>query len=96
MDIDTNTAISFCAFLVAFASLLGNSRKDAAKNEANMSELKTSIEFIKDKLNDMDKRFVRYERDVQDAKEIAIYARERAESAHKRLDRAGIDMNTSD
>ena len=92
MTFDTNTVIAFCAFLVGFAGLLSNSRKDAAKNESIQSEIRTSLDFIKEKLTSLDKKFDSLEEKEQETREIAIYARDRAEAAHSRLDRAGIDQ----
>lgn len=97
MTIDTNTAIAFCAFLVALVSLLANNKKDsiktAAKNEANQAEIRSDLKHIKDNTDTIADKLDRLEQKEQDTREIALSARDRAESAHKRLDRAGIDMH---
>ena len=95
MTIDTNTAIAFCAFLVALVSLLANNKKDsiktAAKNEANQAEIRSDLKHIKDNTDTIADKLDRLEQKEQDTREIALYARDRAEAAHSRLDRAGID-----
>lgn len=95
MTIDTNTAIAFCAFLVALVSLLTSNKKDsiksAAKQEATQAEMKSDLKHIRENTDTISVKLDRLEQKEQDTREIALYARDRAEAAHNRLDRAGID-----
>lgn len=83
--------IAFMGVCVAFASSLGNSRKDAERTAGRISEVIAKLDFISDDLKEMKADYRSVTRELQDVREIAIEAKASADSAHRRIDSAGLD-----
>lgn len=85
--------IAFVGVCVAFVGTLANAQKDNAKAEGRMAEIVTKLDFIGDDLKDMKASYRSVTNELQAVRDIANRAQESANSAHKRLDRAGIDIH---
>ncbi len=93
MDLATGISLGIAGFaaLVAFVTYLrGNVRADRQDAETQ-AETSTKLDFIANDLKDIKAENRRYSSELRDVREIAVHARERADAAHERLDRAGID-----
>lgn len=87
--------IALCAMLVGFAGVIGSLRKDEGKRQASFSHLDTSLAFIGDDTKEIKSELRGMRADVAEVRRIALEAQASAESAHKRLDIAGIATSQS-
>lgn len=85
--------IAFVGVCIAFVGFLANARNDSAKAEGRMGEIVTKLDFIGDDLKDLKASYRSVTSELQAVRDIATRAQESASSAHKRLDRAGIDRH---
>jgi len=85
--------ISLLAFFVSFATLWNNSKKDEGENKAANARVITELGFISNDLKEIKAEYRTTQNELKDVREIAEHASERAEAAHRRLDRAKIDIN---
>lgn len=83
--------ISMCVgiggFIVAIVTLMANSKRNNEEVSKREAETVAKLDFIGSDVKDIkaDQRVI--QRDISNVRDIAIQARDRAESAHKRLDR---------
>lgn len=82
-----STFVGVIGLLIAVATLMMNNKKntdEAAKREGTMG---TKLDFIGSDIKDIkaDQRVI--QRDINEVRDIALHARDRAEAAHNRLDR---------
>lgn len=66
----------------------GEVKTDAAKN----AEVITKLDFMSNDLKDIKADNRRTKSEINEVRQIAQHAQERADAAHNRLDRAGIDQ----
>ena len=85
--------IAFVGVCIAFAGSLSNARKDSERAAGRISEVIAKLDFISDDLKDIKADYRSVTRELQDVREIALKAAASADSAHKRIDGAGIDHN---
>ena len=93
LDLATGISLTIAGFaaLVAFVTYLrGNVREDKHAAE-DRAETSTKLDIISNDIKDIKAENRRYSSELRDVHEIAVHARERADAAHERLDRAGID-----
>jgi outer membrane murein-binding lipoprotein Lpp len=83
--------IAFVGVCIAFAGSLGNARKDSERAAGRISEVIAKLDFISDDLKEMKADYRSVTRELQDVRDIAVRAKASADSAHKRLDSAGIE-----
>ena len=103
---DTATAVSLTVAimgaLIALATYLRNGKKDAkaesqreASRDAEIvkrdTEIMTKLDFLGNDLKDIKADNRRTRDEVAEVRKIAQHASERADAAHRRLDRAGVD-----
>lgn len=90
------TCIGVAGFIIA-AITLGMKSREGSKEEAEFdATIGTKLDFISSDIKDIkaDQRSFRSE--INDVRRIAVLAQERAEAAHSRLDRSGIDDHVVD
>lgn len=87
--------IALCAMLIGFAGIIGSMRKEEGKRQASFSHLDTSLAFIGDDTKEIKSELRGMRTDLAEVREIAMQAQASAQSAHKRLDIAGIAMSQS-
>lgn len=93
MPIETiSLLIAFAGVCLALLNNVNSARHDSARNEGRMSEIMTKLDFIGDDIKDMKASYRSLTNEIQAVRDLAIEAQESAASAHKRLDRAGIDL----
>lgn len=83
--------IAFVGVCIAFIGFLGNARKDSERAAGRMSEVIAKLDFISDDLKEIKADYRSVTRELQDVRDIAVRAKASADSAHKRLDSAGIE-----
>lgn len=83
--------IAFVSVVIAFVGALSRAQTDHAKSERRSAEIVTKLDFIGDDIKDMKANYRNIAHELQAVREIAVNAAASASSAHKRLDRAGID-----
>lgn len=87
------TIVAVLALVVSFASWLANAKKDSGKQDAHNAIVLTKLDSIGANINDIKEDQRAFRKDLDEVKRIASHASERAEAAHNRLDRAGIDTH---
>lgn len=85
--------ISVCSVGIAFAVFMRNSRHDSGKQDQHNAEVVTKLDFIGEDVKDVKADQRAFQSQINDVRTIAINAYDKAESAHNRLDRAGIDKH---
>lgn len=73
--------------VVAVITLMINSKKNSDEHAKKDAAMDTKLDFIGSDIKDIkaDQRVI--QRDINEARDIAIYARDRAEAANNRIDR---------
>lgn len=87
--------VSFLGVTIAFAVFIANNKKDAGRQQEQNGQISTKLDFVTNDLKEIKANHRRNEEDMRETREIALKAYESASSAHKRLDRAGIDTHCS-
>lgn len=85
--------VTFGSFAVAFVAMLRNSSKDAAADKAFMAKMSAQLDAIEVTVQEIKAEMHAAEKEAEETRAIALYARDRAEAAHNRLDRAGVDTH---
>lgn len=82
-----STFVGVVGLLVAVATLALNRKRDGDEHAKREGTMGTKLDFIGSDIKDIkaDQRVI--QRDINDVRDIAIRARDRAEAAHNRLDR---------
>ena len=97
MDVGTAELALLVSALACGAALMGalrNTKKDTGEDAAKDARVMTELKFIGNDLKDIKAEYRSTREELKDIRGIAEHANERAEAAHHRLDRAGIDTNT--
>lgn len=82
-------AIIGCVIAVDGAGL--KQRSEVKKEEHYITTISTKLDFISEDVKDVKADQRSFQRDINEIRSIAIHAKERAESAHRRLDCIGLD-----
>lgn len=101
MQLDVVTAITatvaVLGFIIALATYVRGGKKniqeEAKENAENAGIVLTRLNSIDDGIRDIKAESRAMRTEIQQVRDIAQHANERAESAHSRLDRAGIDTH---
>ena len=82
-----STFVGVVGLLVAVATLMLSNKKTNDKHAKREGTMGTKLDFIGSDIKDIkaDQRVI--QRDINEVRDIAIRARDRAEAAHNRLDR---------
>lgn len=82
-----STCVGIGGLLIAIVTLMLNSKKTNDEHAKQEGTVGAKLDFIGSDIKDIkaDQRII--QRDVSDVRDIAIRAQDRAEAAHKRLDR---------
>lgn len=86
--------IAVLGFLVALASFLHDNKNDAKDEAKSDGRVLARLDSIDNGIRDIKAENRSMRKDMQEIRDIAQHANDRAESAHHRLDRAGIDIHT--
>lgn len=85
--------IALLGLVVSFATWLSKTKQDSGKQDAQNAIVNTKLDSIVDKVSEIKEDQRTFRADLEDVKAVAVHASERAEAAHNRLDRAGIDKH---
>lgn len=85
--------IALLSLVVAFATWLSKTKEDSGKQDAQNAIVNTKLDNIVDKVGEIKEDQRNFRTELEDVRGIAVHASERAEAAHNRLDRAGIDKH---
>ena len=85
--------IALLGLVVSFATWLSKTKQDSGKQDAHNAVVVTKLDGIGDNVNEIKEEMRTFRKDLEDVRKIATHASERAEAAHNRLDRAGIDKH---
>lgn len=83
--------IALLSLIVAFATWLSKTKQDSGKQDAHNAVVLTKLDGIGSNVSEIKKDMRTFRKDLDEVKTLAAHASERAEAAHNRLDRAGID-----
>lgn len=97
-----SVTIAILSFLVAFATYIRGGKQTVQGAAAERAETNLKLDFIGNDIKDIKAENRRTATEIQkmrenhntelgEVRDIAIHAQERAEAAHNRMDRAGID-----
>lgn len=93
MTIELGITIAMFTLALAFSTWLSGTKREAGKQDAHNAEVKTMLNNIGEDVKDIKAEHRNLRNEVNEAKRIAIHAQERAEAAHNRIDRSGIDAH---
>lgn len=85
--------IALLSLVVAFATWLSKTKQDSGKQDAHNAVVLTKLDAIGDNVSEIKEDQRTFRKDLEEVKSLAAHASERAEAAHNRLDRAGIDIH---
>lgn len=93
-EIATAVSITIAAMaaVIALATYVRGGKSEAKGDAAKDAEVITKLDFIGNDLKDIKADNRRTKSEVNEVRQIAMHAQERADAAHNRLDRAGIDV----
>lgn len=82
-----STFVGIGGFIVAIATLMTAAKKKNDEDSKTEATMGTKLDFIGSDIKDIkaDQRVI--QRDINEVRDIALHARERADAAHGRLDR---------
>lgn len=93
-----NGLVYMVPVIALIVSILTFHKSSKEKSESSASEqasrdatISTKLDFIAEDVKDVKAEQRAIQRNVNDVRDIAVKAKESADAAHRRLDRAGID-----
>lgn len=85
--------IALLGLVVSFATWLSKTKADSGKQDAHNAVVITKLDSIGDNVREIKERQTNLELRIDKVDKKATHASERADAAHNRLDRAGIDRH---
>lgn len=83
--------IAIVGCIIAVAGAGSKQRDEAKKEEHYITTISTKLDFISEDVKDVKADQRAFRRDINEVRNIAMNAKERADAAHQRLDRIGLD-----
>lgn len=80
------------SLIIAFATFFSKAKKEEGEQDAHNARVITKLDFIGEDVKDIKAEQRSFRTEINEIRSIATHASERAEAAHHRLDRAGIDV----
>lgn len=87
--VTATTAVIGC--VIAVLGFFRTGRSDVKADGTLSGEILTKLDFMQDDVKDIKAEYRRTREDIDEVRGIAMHAQERADAAHNRLDRAGVD-----
>lgn len=84
-------AIGVIGCVIAVTNLFSDKNKEAKGEEHTITAVSTKLDFIGEDVKDIKADQRVFQRDMNEVRSIALNAKERADAAHRRLDRIGLD-----
>lgn len=85
--------IALLGLVVSFATWLSKTKADSGKQDAHNAVVITKLDSISDNVREIKERQTSLEIRIGEVDKKATHACERADAAHNRMDRAGIDRH---
>lgn len=85
--------IAIIGCVVAVSGVGSRQRDEAKQEEHHIATISTKLDFIGEDVKDVKAEQRVFQRDMNDVRKLAMRASERAEAAHRRLDRIGLDKS---
>ena len=83
--------IAIIGCVVSVSGVNSRQRSEAKKEEHYITTISTKLDFISEDVKDVKADQRSFQRDINEIRTIAMNAKERADAAHRRLDRIGLD-----
>lgn len=87
-----SVTIAVMSAVIALATYVRGGKHDISNDAAQDAEVITKLDFVINDLKDIKADGRRNKTEINEVRQIALHAQERANAAHNRLDRAGIDI----
>lgn len=84
--------IATFSLIIAFVTFLSRSKKESGEQDAHNAKVIAKLDFIGEDVKDIKAEQRSFRTEINEIRSIATHASERAEAAHHRLDRAGLDI----
>lgn len=84
--------VGLLALIVAFATWLAKTRTERGEDMAEDARVMVKLDFIGDDVKDIKAEYRNFREELKEVRAIAVRAEESATAAHRRLDRAGVDI----
>ena len=84
-------AIGIIGCVIAVTNFFSGKSQEVKSEEHTITTVSTKLDFIGEDVKDIKADQRVFQRDMNEIRSIAINARERADAAHRRLDRLGLD-----
>lgn len=85
--------IAIIGCIISVSGVSYRQRNEAKKDEHYITTISTKLDFISEDVKDVKADQRSFQRDINEIRNIAINAKERADAAHRRLDRIGLDAD---
>lgn len=83
--------IAIIGCVIAVSSFYSDRRTEAKKDEHSITSLSTKLDFISEDVKDIKADQRAFQRDINEVRNIALSAKNRADAAHRRLDCIELD-----
>lgn len=83
----TTVIVAVLSLVIAFATWVSKSKQDYGKQDAHNASVLTKLDFISEDVKDVKADQRSFRQEINEVRNIATHASERAEAAHNRLDR---------
>ena len=87
--------IGLIGCVLAVSGAGSRQRDEAKKEEHYITTISTKLDFISEDVKDVKADQRTFQRDINEVRTIAMEAKSRADAAHRRLDRIGLDKPES-
>lgn len=84
--------IAIIGCVVSVSGVNSRQRNEVKKEEHYITTISTKLDFISEDVKDVKADQRSFQRDINEIRTIAMNAKERADAAHRRLDRIGLDL----
>lgn len=88
--------IGLIGCVLAVSGAGSRQRDEAKKEEHYITTISTKLDFISEDVKDVKADQRTFQRDINEVRTIAMEAKSRADAAHRRLDRIGLDKPDSE
>lgn len=88
--------IAIIGCVIGVSNVGSRQRNEVKKEEHYITTISTKLDFIGEDVKDVKADQRAFQRDINEVRTIALSAKNRADAAHRRLDRIGLDKPDSE
>lgn len=85
--------IAIIGCIVSLSGVSSRQRNEVKNEEHYITTISTKLDFISEDIKDVKADQRTFQRDINEVRTIAMDAKMRADAAHRRIDRLGLDKN---